>query len=232
MWYQIQTKLRDEPRPKAGLMRTREFTMKDSYSFDLDAAGLDVSFDAHRDAYTAPSSGSASPPSRSRPPAARWAARARPSSSARRRPARTTSSTARSAGTRPTARSRTSRLAARQTRLPTRRWRSRRPSVSTRPGVRTIEDLATGYDAPADRQIKTLVYVLDGALTLVLVRGDHALEEQKLIDATGATRSPPGRSRRRSSRALGAAPGLARRGRRGRSAGHRRRGPARPVAAW
>jgi len=51
MWYQIQTKMRDEPRPKAGLMRTREFTMKDSYSFDLDAAGLDVSFRAHRDAY-------------------------------------------------------------------------------------------------------------------------------------------------------------------------------------
>src|ERR1700693_5657096 len=50
MWYQIQTKLRDEPRPKAGLMRTREFTMKDSYSFDLDADGLDVSFAAHRDA--------------------------------------------------------------------------------------------------------------------------------------------------------------------------------------
>ena len=36
-WYQFQTKLRDEARPKAGLMRTREFTMKDSYSFDLDA---------------------------------------------------------------------------------------------------------------------------------------------------------------------------------------------------
>src|ERR1700730_804996 len=50
-WYQFQTKMRDEPRPKAGLMRTREFTMKDSYSFDLDAEGLDASFPAHRDAY-------------------------------------------------------------------------------------------------------------------------------------------------------------------------------------
>src|ERR1700751_941992 len=50
-WYQFQTKMRDEPRPKAGLMRTREFTMKDSYSFDLDAEGLDKSFDAHRTAY-------------------------------------------------------------------------------------------------------------------------------------------------------------------------------------
>ena len=52
--------------------------------------------------------------------------------------------------------------------------------------MRTIEDLAAGYDAPADRQLKTLVYVLDGQLALVVLRGDHALEEQKLIDATGA----------------------------------------------
>jgi prolyl-tRNA synthetase len=59
------------------------------------------------------------------------------------------------------------------------------------PGVRTIEDLATGYDAPADRQVKTLVYVLDGRLTLVLLRGDHALEEQKLIDATRAVAVRP-----------------------------------------
>jgi prolyl-tRNA synthetase len=50
-WYQIQTKFRDEPRPKSGLLRVREFTMKDSYSFDTDEAGLDVSFQAHRGAY-------------------------------------------------------------------------------------------------------------------------------------------------------------------------------------
>jgi len=51
MWYQFQTKFRDEPRPKAGLMRTREFTMKDSYSFDLGPEGLDRSFDRHHEAY-------------------------------------------------------------------------------------------------------------------------------------------------------------------------------------
>ncbi|MGH3655654.1 MAG: proline--tRNA ligase, partial [Micromonosporaceae bacterium] len=50
-WYQFQTKFRDEPRPKAGLMRTREFTMKDSYSFDLGAEGLQRSFEQHQDAY-------------------------------------------------------------------------------------------------------------------------------------------------------------------------------------
>src|SRR6476646_5587956 len=102
LWYQFQTKLRDEPRPKAGLMRTREFTMKDSYSFDLDAAGLAAVDDSER------------------------------------------------AGL----------LAA--------------PESFATPGVRTIEDLAVQYQAPADRQIKTLVYFLDGVLTLVLMRGDHA----------------------------------------------------------
>ena len=49
--YQIQTKYRDEARPRAGLLRGREFVMKDSYSFDIDDAGLDASLPAHRDAY-------------------------------------------------------------------------------------------------------------------------------------------------------------------------------------
>ncbi|HVU60432.1 MAG TPA: proline--tRNA ligase [Mycobacteriales bacterium] len=49
--YQIQTKYRDEARPRAGLLRGREFVMKDSYSFDLDEEGLRASYDAHREAY-------------------------------------------------------------------------------------------------------------------------------------------------------------------------------------
>ncbi len=49
--YQIQTKYRDEARPRAGLLRGREFVMKDSYSFDIDDAGLQTSYDMHRDAY-------------------------------------------------------------------------------------------------------------------------------------------------------------------------------------
>ena len=51
IWYQIQTKFRDEPRPKGGLMRVRQFIMKDSYTFDMDAAGLDVAYQKHYDAY-------------------------------------------------------------------------------------------------------------------------------------------------------------------------------------
>jgi prolyl-tRNA synthetase len=51
IWYQIQTKFRDEPRPKSGLLRVRQFTMKDAYSFDIDKAGLDKSFDLHDAVY-------------------------------------------------------------------------------------------------------------------------------------------------------------------------------------
>ena len=51
IWYQIALKFRDEPRPKSGLLRVRQFMMKDSYSFDMDAAGLDVSYKKHYEAY-------------------------------------------------------------------------------------------------------------------------------------------------------------------------------------
>jgi prolyl-tRNA synthetase len=200
-WYQFQTKFRDEPRPRAGLLRVREFTMKDSYSFDLDAAGLDVSFDRHRTAYleifrrlsvpvipVEASSGAMGgkdstefmSPSEvgedtvAHCPACNYAANVEKA---------------------------TSRLAevADGPGLPA-------PERFATPGVRTIEDLATGYDAPADRQIKTLVYVLDGKLTLVLMRGDHALNEQKLADATGAVQIRPAHPDE-IKEALGALPG-------------------------
>ena len=204
LWYQFQTKLRDEPRPKAGLMRTREFTMKDSYSFDLDAAGLDVSFLAHRDAYvriferlgipavpadasSGAMGGSTSTeficPSPSgedlivRCPECGYAANIEKAMS---------------------------RLAAvddsERAGLPA------APEPFATPGVRTIEDLAVQYQAPADQQIKTLVYFLDGVLTLVLMRGDHALNEQKLMDATGATDIRPAQPEEIRD-ALGALPG-------------------------
>jgi prolyl-tRNA synthetase len=51
IWYQIQTKFRDEPRPKSGLLRVRQFIMKDAYSFDIDKAGLDKSFELHDRVY-------------------------------------------------------------------------------------------------------------------------------------------------------------------------------------
>jgi len=204
MWYQFQTKMRDEPRPKAGLMRTREFTMKDSYSFDLDAAGLDASFRAHRDAYVriferlsvpavpADASSGAMGGSDSTEficpspagedlivlcPECGYAANIEKAAS---RLAAVDDS------------ERAGLLAA--------------PEPFATPGVRTIEDLTVQYQAPGDRQIKTLVYFLDGVLTLVLLRGDHALNEQKLIDATGTTAIRPAQADEIRD-ALGALPG-------------------------
>src|SRR6202522_1805777 len=185
MWYQFQTKLRDEPRPKAGLMRTREFTMKDSYSFDLDAAGLDASFDAHRAAYIRAYARIGIP---AIPVQASNGAMGGSGSTEFICPSETGEDDivhCPECGYAANGEAAVSRLAPFDP-VADATLGLEAPARFDTPGVRTIEDLATGYDAPADRQIKTLIYVLDGALTLVLVRGDHGLEEQKLIDATGA----------------------------------------------
>jgi prolyl-tRNA synthetase len=205
MWYQIQTKLRDEPRPKAGLMRTREFTMKDSYSFDLDADGLDVSFKLHRDAYiriferlsipaipveasSGAMGGSDSTEFVCPSPSGEDLIAACPECGYAANIEKATSGLAAvddSAGG--------------AVLLPA-------PEQFATPGVRTIEDLAVQYQAAADRQVKTLVYFLDDVLTLVLLRGDHALNEQKLTDATGATAIRPAQPEE-IREALGALPG-------------------------
>jgi prolyl-tRNA synthetase len=205
MWYQFQTKLRDEPRPKAGLMRTREFTMKDSYSFDLGWDELDVSFRAHRDAYARAFERLGIPA---------WQAQASNGTMGG-------SDSIEFVCPSPTGEDlvihcpecdyaaniekATSRLAAVDD-SPERTVLLASPEPFPTPGVRTIEDLATQYQAPADRQIKTLVYVLDDTLTLVLMRGDHALHEQKLVDATGAATVRPAQPEEIQA-ALGALPG-------------------------
>jgi prolyl-tRNA synthetase len=201
MWYRFQTKFRDEPRPKAGLMRTREFTMKDSYSFDLAQEGLDVSFERHHEAYvrifdrlgipaipveasSGTMGGSASTefmcPSDIGEdlvvhcPGCGYAANIEKA---------------------------TSRLhkADDGTGLPA-------PERFDTPGARTIEDLAKGFGAAADRQIKTLVFTISGELTLILLRGDHTLNEQKLADTVGTADLRPADSTEIHD-ALGAHPG-------------------------
>ena len=205
MWYQVHTKYRDEPRPKAGLMRVREFTMKDSYSFDLDAEGLDKSFDAHYLAYTKIFERLGIP-----------AIPVDASSGAMGGSGSTEFMCRSDVGEDDIVYSRECGYAANREKA-TSRLPEADPAADAAlaldaaerfdtPGVRTIEDLAQRFDAPADRQLKTLVYVLDGQLTLVLVRGDHALEEQKLIDATGAVNVRPAAADEIIA-ALGAAPG-------------------------
>lgn len=182
IWYQIQTKFRDEPRPKAGLLRTREFTMKDSYSLDVDRAGLDAAFTAHHAAYrrifarlglaavdveasSGSMGGSESVEFMVRSPAGEdWIV---------------TCATCGYRANRERATSRIAPVVDPESPGP--------PERLATPGLRTIRDLAAAHPelASPERQIKTLVYVLDGAPALVLLRGDHDLQEQKLADATG-----------------------------------------------
>lgn len=187
LWYHIQTKFRDEARPKSGLLRVREFTMKDSYTFDLDFDGLDIQFDRHYEAYVrifdrlgmsavavAASSGAMGGKESVEFMVASdvgedevahcdgcgYAANVE------------TATSVIPDITDPDGESAVERFAT--------------------PGVRTISDLES-FDggASADRQIKTLVYMLDDEIALVLLRGDHGLQEQKLMDVTQTTRSRP-----------------------------------------
>jgi prolyl-tRNA synthetase len=187
VWYQIQTKFRDEARPKSGLLRVREFTMKDAYSFDIDWAGLDKSFDDQYKAYcriftrcglkyTAVEASSG----------------AMGGSQSTEFMVRTNAGEDHivlcpRCGYAANVEKATSKLADIDDGdgLDS-------PEEFPTPGVHTIEDLATfPGGAPAERQIKTLVYALDDRLALVLMRGDHELNETKLIDATGAINVRP-----------------------------------------
>lgn len=197
-WYQFQTKFRDEPRPKSGLIRVREFTMKDAYSFDLDEAGLDESFQRQKRAYTRIFERLGIP-----------AIAVQASSGIMGggesvefmcpTPAGEDLIVYCGCGYAANVEKATSRLA------PVRDADSAIERFDT-PGARTIEDLARDYGFGGERQIKTLVYLVDGQLTLVLLRGDHALVEQKLIDTMKAVEVRPAVAEEIRD-ALGASPG-------------------------
>ena len=187
VWYQIQTKFRDEARPKSGLIRIRQFIMKDAYTFDVDRAGLDKSFIDQREAYkriftrcgiqfliveasSGSMGGSESNEFMARTPAGEdlivncancgYAANLEKATSR-------LNAIADEAG-------------------------PATPEEFPTPGVRTIEDLTTfPGGADANRQIKSLVFfaTIDGEPrpVLVLLRGDHQLHETKLTDSLRAT---------------------------------------------
>ena len=184
-WYQLQTKFRDEPRPKSGLLRVRQFTMKDSYSFDIDQAGLDKAFEDHRqayakifsrcglrtvqvDAHSGAMGGSGStefmvPTDAGEDLSASceacgYAANTEKAGSR----VETPDTYAEAAATSPLAKFAT-------------------------PGVVTIEALAKPpYGVKADRQLKTLIYVADEKPVIAIVRGDDQLNEAKLQTASAA----------------------------------------------
>ena len=200
LWYQIQWKFRDEPRPKSGLLRVREFAMKDSYSFDLDDAGLDRSFDLHHDAYQ-----------RIFRRLDLDALPVEASSGAMGGSASIEFMVESSAGEDDVAICGDCGYSANVERAT-----SALPEVENRPGgdaperfatpgIRTIAALAEAGHPP-EHQVKTLVYRVDGALTLILLRGDHPFLEQKFVDATGAVEVVPADGDEIRA-ALGASPG-------------------------
>ena len=202
IWYQFQSKFRDEARPKSGILRVREFTMKDSYSFDVDQAGLDHAFDQHFEAYrrifkrlcfdvvaveasSGVMGGNQSVEFMQKSDAGEdWVAHCEKCGyAANLEKAQSVLAASEDAEG----------LAAPE-RFPT-------------PGVKTIEDLAKMEGgADAVRQIKTLVYNVDDKMVLILLQGDHQLAEQKLLDqveADSIRAAEPAEIRA----ALGASPG-------------------------
>jgi prolyl-tRNA synthetase len=202
IWFQFQSKFRDEARPKSGLLRVREFTMKDSYSFDLDQAGLDAAFDRHFEAYrrifkrlgfeivaveasSGVMGGNQSIEFMLRSDAGEdWVAHCEHCGYAANVEKAQSVIPPAEDGDGPAA----------PERFPT-------------PGVKTIEDLAKMEGgARAERQIKTLVYQIDGKTVLILLRGDHQLAEQKLFDQVEAEEIRPAETAEIRA-ALGASPG-------------------------
>lgn len=182
VWYQIQVKFRDEARPKSGVLRVRQFIMKDAYSFDIDYAGLDKSFGDQREAYkrifdrcglkyviveasSGAMGGSASNEFMVKTDAGEDMI-----------------ATCSKCGYAANLEKATSRVADVEDGIGL-----DFPAEFPTPGVRTIEDLTTfGNGVPADRQVKTLVYMTtrfgETKPLLVLIRGDHQLHETKLAD--------------------------------------------------
>jgi prolyl-tRNA synthetase len=202
IWFQVQKKFRDEARPKSGMLRVREFTMKDSYSLDVEDEGLDFAFDRHCEAYrrifkrfgvdvvaveasSGSMGGSQSIEFMVKSDAGEdWIA------------------SCQSCGYAANFEKATSKLPDAQDDAG-----PAAPEKFATPGVRSIDDLAKfeGGASP-EHQIKTLVYRVDDKTVLVLLRGDHALVEQKLSDGVEASELRPAEPEE-IREALGASPG-------------------------
>ena len=183
IWFQIQTKFRDEARPKSGVLRGREFTMKDSYTFDVDFAGLDVAFDKHAEAY--------------RKIFERCGLKAiavQAASGAMGGSESIEFMSASDAGEDWTVICDSCDYAANVEKAESVPSRVEDPEASSAierfptPGVRTIAELAKlEGGAEADRQIKTLVHMVEDQPTLFLLRGDHELNEVKVAEAVATS---------------------------------------------
>ncbi len=179
IWYQIQEKFRDEPRPKSGLLRLRQFLMKDSYSFDLDEAGLDASYQKHVDAYTAIFS--------------RCGLKFHPveaysgmmgGSVSGEFVAPTDSGEDFIAMCECGYGANLEKAESRATPVEDPPGEAA-PEAFPTPGRKTIEELVRFTGEPATRLIKTLTYIAESRPVVILLRGDHTLSETKLATALG-----------------------------------------------
>jgi len=185
IWFQIQTKFRDEARPKSGLLRLRQFLMKDSYSFDLDWAGLDQSYQVHHDVYcriftrcglkfaAVEASSGAMGGSRSQEFMVRMEAGED----------FVVSCECGYAANLETATSRLPKIDD----VPA----SGTPREVHTPNQKTIAQIADFLEVPPTHQIKSLVYMVDNRPHLFLVRGDHQLNESKVLTAVKSVQARP-----------------------------------------
>ena len=184
-WYQLQTKFRDEPRPKSGLLRVRQFTMKDSYSFDVDRQGLDESFEHHRQAYV-----------KIFGRCGLRTIQVEAHSGAMGGSGSTEFMVPTDAGEDLIASCESCGYAANTEKAESRVETPDRYAAAgatppleefATPGVTTIEELSRKpYGVSADQQLKTLIYVADDKPVVAIVRGDDQLNEAKLQTATSA----------------------------------------------
>lgn len=204
VWYQIQIKFRDEARPKSGLMRLRTFIMKDAYSFDVDEAGLDRSFEDQREAYKRVFSRAGIKFTIVEASSGAMGGSASNEFMARTDTGEDLVANCENCGYAANLEKATSRLAEIKDGIGL-----EFPGEFPTPGVRTIDDLTKfPGGAPSQAQIKTLVYssvnnadssklLFSGEVSkeqfddapqyyLVLLRGDHQLHETKLADALAA----------------------------------------------
>jgi prolyl-tRNA synthetase len=185
IWYQIQTKFRDEPRPKSGLLRVRQFIMKDSYSFDMDGEGLDLSYRKHYEAY--------------RRIFARCGLRVIPveaHSGAMGGSQSMEFMVPSDAGEDLVVSCQSCQYAANLEKAISQPVppaiddpdTDAAPEAFHTPGKKTIAEVAEFTRLPQTSQIKSLVMVADGKPVLALVRGDHQLNETKFAEAADKAR--------------------------------------------
>ena len=192
VWYQIQTKFRDEARPKSGVLRVRQFIMKDAYSFDVDAGGLDKSFEDQREAYIRIFTRCGLKFSMVEASSGAMGGSASNEFMVKSDAGEDLIATCDACGYAANLEKATSQLRV----IIDDPSGTDAPEEFPTPGVRTIEDLISfPGGAAADRQIKTLIYVAktdaDEQPVVALLRGDHQLHETKLADALGASEVRP-----------------------------------------